>query len=113
VGIVLWFFSETIATKMLFSNEKINKNNSPTAMEIQVIAFSILGLFFIGNALPKTVSTGYLLFTMEGFRIDTPSYTQQLIEVGLQLVIGLGLFLGAQRLILINKAIKSGAKSRN
>jgi hypothetical protein len=112
VGIVLWFFSETIATKML-SNEKINKNNSPTAMEIQVIAFSILGLFFIGNALPKTVSTGYLLFTMEGFRIDTPSYTQQLIEVGLQLVIGLGLFLGAQRLILINKAIKSGAKSRN
>jgi hypothetical protein len=113
VGIALWFFSETIATKMLLSNEKINKNNSPTAMEIQVIAFSILGLFFIGNALPKTVSTVYILFTMEGFEIDTPSYTQQLIEVGIQLVIGLGLFLGTQRLILINKAIKSRTKSRN
>jgi hypothetical protein len=113
VGIVLWCFSETIANKMVFSSEKINKNNSLTAMEIQVIAFSILGLFFIGNALPKTVSTVYILFAIEGFRIDAPSYTQQLIEVGLQLVIGLGLLLGTQRLILINKAIKSGTKSRN
>ena len=74
-----------------------------TVSDIQRVSFSVLGLYFLGNSLPKLVSTLANVYFM-------CELTPRLILSGgaiIEFIIGLGIFLGSQSLVNFLKTIRT------
>jgi len=95
-GVLLWFFSDKLSAIMV--TEGNHSKESIEVNEIQRVAFSVLGLYFIGSSLPRLVST--LTSSMRGL---PNSFTGFILlgSVGIitEFIIGLGIFLGSQGLV--------------
>ncbi len=115
VGMGLWFLSGKLSDYI--GNEKqsgkFETSNKKTVEEIQTIAFSVLGLFFIGAALPKAV-TPIMLFLAPnmGPGLNWQAFGQ-LLQVVVQLAFGLWLLLGAQGLVNFLKKVRRAGVQQN
>ncbi len=104
-GIALWFLAKKIATKI--GKEEYSEDVKIPIGDMRNIAFSILGLFFIGISLADIVGP------IVNFRVDWPSLGG-LVRVVVQLVFGLLLLLYAQGLVrFFNKTRKSEVNQGN
>lgn len=98
-GVLLWFFSDKLSAIMVTGENHSNEGSGIEVSDIQRVSFSVLGLFFLGNSLPKLVSTLTSMYSMSGL---PNSITRLLIGAGgtiTQLIVGLGIFLGSQGLV--------------
>lgn len=111
VGLFLWLFADTLACLMIptdYKNEPVSRPNETTG---QKIAFSVLGLYFVGTSLPKLVSAILtVLTTPSQVQIAQPSITYRLlVESIIQLLVGLIIFLGSNGLVgLLNTLRNAG-----
>jgi len=99
-GTILMAFSSRFACKVFPNEDDAREAAACSAKEIQTVAFSVVGVYLLGTAIPKLVMTA-----LEFIRTSNDYSEQQrlwhrhgprLIESGIQLVIGLYLFLGAR-----------------
>jgi len=79
------------------------------ASDIQRVCFSVLGLYFIGNSVPKLVSALTNMYSMNGI------FTTRIIlgsgGVITEFIIGLGIFFGSHGLVnFLNKIRAAGLK---
>ncbi|SHI89062.1 hypothetical protein [Desulfosporosinus lacus] len=55
-GVLLWLLSSKLSVVIVKKETHFNEGTRISANDIQRIAFSVLGLFFPGNSLPRLVS---------------------------------------------------------
>ena len=111
-GVTLWFLSDKLSTRMVKGDALRNESQGVKASDVQRIAFSVLGLFFVGNSLPKLVSTLTSIYSMS----ELPNFTARLL-VGAggaitQFIVGLGIFLGSQGLVNFLNTIRTAGSKR-
>jgi len=110
-GVLLWFLSDKLSAIMVAREIHSNEGSGIQISDIQRIAFSVLGLFFLGNSVPRLVSTLTNGYFMSG---SAYSVTRLVLEAGgtvVQLIIGLGIFLGSQGLVnFLNNIRTAGLK---
>lgn len=113
-GVLMWFFSDRLSKVMVKEGSQFNENRGIMADDLHNIAFSVLGLFFIGNSLPRLIS----LLTSLNLSKGVPDSTERILigSIGIivQLIMGIGIFLGSHGLVNFLNAIKSaGLKKEN
>jgi hypothetical protein len=112
IGVLLWLLSDKLSAIMVTGENHYNEGSGIQVGDIQRVAFSVLGLFFLGNSLPKLVST----LTNEYFMSGSPySTTRLMLEAGgtvVQLIVGLGIFLGSQGLVNFLNTIRTAGLKR-
>ncbi|MDA8229100.1 MAG: hypothetical protein M0T74_15630 [Desulfitobacterium hafniense] len=99
-GLVLWLVSDKLA-KIMVSDSWVKPDSSQgsfTIQEIQSVAISTLGLYFLGTAIPKFTSSMFNLARIQGEidRVVHSGIIVPLVESLIQLLLGLVLFLGAR-----------------
>ena len=110
-GVLLWFLSDKLSVSMAKGEIHSNEGLGINASDIQRISFSVLGLFFIGNSLPKLVSTLTNAYAMS----ELNSTTRLLFGAGgaiTQFIVGLGIFLGSQGLVNFLHIIRTAGLKR-
>ena len=109
-GVLLWSFSDKLSAVMVAKGNHSKEGAGIQASEIQSVAFSVLGLYFIGSSLPKLVST--LTSSMRGLPNSSTGFIL-LGSVGIitEFIIGIGIFLGSQGLVnFLNSMRTAGLK---
>jgi hypothetical protein len=105
-GIILWFLSGKLSAFMVKGEAHSKEDSDIKANDLQRVAFSFLGLLFMGTSLPKLIS-GLMNFIAMKEMIDT---TMRLLPGLLgniaQLIIGLGIFFGSQGLVNLLEYIR-------
>ena len=108
-GVLLWFLSDKLSLIMVKKGENhSNEGSGIEVSEIQRVSFSVLGLYFLGNSLPKLVSTLANVYFMS-------ELTPRLILSGgaiIEFIIGLGIFLGSQALVNFLTSIRTAGLKR-
>ncbi|MEL7568551.1 MAG: hypothetical protein AAGU27_27290 [Dehalobacterium sp.] len=103
-GILLWYFSDKLSVIMVKTKNCDKESLSLDINSIQRVAFSVLGLFFIGNSLPKLVG---LLCNIYLSMIDHNLSSILILRSGgiiAEFIIGLVIFLGSKGLVnFLNK----------
>lgn len=90
----------------MVNKESYSKEGSEIkAIDIQRVAFSVVGLLFIGTSSPKLVTSLMNLIAMKEMINNTTRVLPELLGDIAQLVIGLGIFLWSQRLVNLLKHI--------
>lgn len=111
-GVLLWFLSDKLSESMIKGETDSNESLGIKASDIQRIAFSVLGLYFLGNSLPKLIST---LINISSKEIT--NYIPVLILVGgpiTQVIVGFAIFTGSAGLVNFLKSLRTaGVKREN
>jgi len=109
LGILLWYFSDKLSVIMVKTKNYDKESSSPDIDSIQRVAFSVLGLFFIGNSLPRLVG---LLCNIYLSMIDHSLSSILILKSGgviAEFIIGLAIFLGSKGLVnFLNKIRNAG-----
>ena len=105
-AVLLYLFSHRIANIMIKA-EKAEETEAVEALNadtVQRIAFSVLGLYFMGNSLPSLVSfllQRLFLITSDGTAIYAPMPGFLFTEIRpiITFIVGLAIFLGSRKLV--------------
>lgn len=99
---VLWYFPLTIARKLLPSLRDTGAPLSPEGLRVQEIATIVLGLWVLASALPDTSYWLTLALFTSGAGYEAfswlPENKANVVATAVEIVIGLGLVLGARGL---------------
>lgn len=103
-GVVLIIFGSRIATR-LFKRESETISTRFTAIEIQQVAFSAVGLLVLVNALPSLMATlsSYFVFKGGSTTLASPmlrDFWPEYVGLATRLVLGFWLFFGGKTLVL-------------
>lgn len=113
-GALLWFLSDKISVIMNTGKRNADSKSGIEIGDIQGVAFSALGLYFIGSSLPKLVSALLDMYFLTNTPISATIFVVSLGGMLTQFIIGLGIFLGSQGLVNFLKAMRSaGIKREN
>ncbi|HEY8911122.1 MAG TPA: hypothetical protein VIM51_12725 [Desulfosporosinus sp.] len=112
-GVLLLFFSDKLSAVMVTGGTHTKEVAGIEVSDIQRVAFSVLGLYFMGSSLPKLVST-----LTSAMRALPNSFTGFILlgSVGIitEFIIGLGIFLGSQGLVsFLNNMRTMGLKKED
>ncbi|OEF96891.1 hypothetical protein BHF71_11290 [Vulcanibacillus modesticaldus] len=115
---LLWIYAEKITNYILLNNENAQKRSIPLySQELQAIAFSVIGLVIIADAIPQIfhVIPNLIRLNEIGSSLATPQLKVEtifsLIEKIVRLIIGLILFFGSKGLVgLLKKIREAGIK---
>ncbi|TGE37275.1 hypothetical protein E4K67_15600 [Desulfosporosinus fructosivorans] len=112
-GVLLWILSDKLSAIMVARGKHTYEVSGITASDIQRISFSVLGLFFLGNSLPKLVSTLININSMSG--LPNSTRLRLLVSGGLitEFLVGLGIFLGSQGLVNFLKKMRTAGLKRD
>ncbi|HBC92135.1 MAG TPA: hypothetical protein DCZ10_04310 [Pelotomaculum sp.] len=98
-GVILWLVSDQLSAIIFKEEAHFEGGLGTTTKELQTVLFSLLGLFFLGNSLPKLVTILINIYVMH----ETPNMTLNLISglagVITEIVLGLVIFLKAHSLV--------------
>lgn len=103
-GIVLWFSSERI-TRYLFASEKPIDISKVSTHDIQVIAFSIGGLFVLSNAIGALIQNGTVAVMLLLAGEKVVGIVRQVLEYVIRILIGLWLLFGARGIVIFIRKI--------
>lgn len=98
-GIIIWVFSGKLSALMLKGETYSEEKSGIKANDFQRVAFSVLGLFFIGTSLPKLISNVIDFITMNEMVGTTMRLLPGILGNIAQLIIGVGIFFGSQGLV--------------
>ncbi|HHY59681.1 MAG TPA: hypothetical protein GX504_03605 [Clostridia bacterium] len=80
----------------------------PGAAELQRVAFSVLGLYFTGDPLPKLARVVAYLDNVDlGGPVIQAVYVRDLTGVVTELLVGLGCFFGARGLVQLLRFLRA------
>ena len=109
-GVLLWFFSDKLSSIMVKGGAQSKESAGIEVSDIQRVAFSVLGLYFIGRSLPMLVFT--LASSKRGLPNSAIGFTLLAsLPIITEFIIGLGIFLGSQGLVnFLNSMRTAGLK---
>ena len=90
-GVLLWLLSDKLPAIMVRGENHSNEGSGIGPNDIQRVAFSVLGLYFLGNSLPKLVSTLTNMYSMRMSGMPPISTTRLIIGAGgaiIQFIVG-------------------------
>lgn len=113
-GVILWFFSDKLSSIMVKGENHSKEGSDIGAGDIQRVAFSVLGLYFMGSSLPELVSTLMSVSSMS----ELPDLIKMRLLVSggsiTEFIIGLGIFIGSHGLVnLLNNLRTVGLKRKD
>ena len=101
-GLLLWYLGPFLASNICRSME-LDQTLSLSSRDIQVIAFSAIGLFIIANALPDFVQTLVIHYGIDAFSTaNRPTIVRRnalLFGLLARTVVGVWLLLGSRRIV--------------
>ncbi len=107
-GAFLWFGADWLADKMIIENDRPEVSEAVSeegeslkenqAVNIQSIAFSVVGLIFMGFSLSELVSGIVSVYEMSRVLGQTTTGWSGLVGAGIKFLAGLAIFLGARGL---------------
>jgi len=108
-GAFLWILSDKLSAIMVRGESNVTESLGLGANEIQRISFSVLGLYFLGNSLPKLVSTLSSIYVMKmgGTSVSTLRLILGAGGAVAEIIVGLGIFLGSRGLVNFLKTIRT------
>jgi|GEM_PF-1431963 len=96
-GVLLWFLSDKLSSIMVKGGAQSKEGEGIEVSDIQRVAFSVLGLYFIGRSLPMLVFT--LVSSIRGLPNSAIGFTLLAsVPIITEFIIGFGIFLGSQGL---------------
>lgn len=98
-GISIWVFSGKLSSLIVKGEVYSKEESGLKANDLQRVAFSILGLLFIGTSLPELVSNLMNLITMDEIYSASIRLLPGILGNIVQLIIGLVIFFGARGLV--------------
>lgn len=114
VGILLWLLSNKLSLVMAKdeTHSDLAEPSRITASDVQRISFSVIGLYFIGNAIPQLISVLASFYSIH--KQDIPiSLLPNIIGSVSRLILGLVIFLGSQGLVNFLKALREAGVKEN
>lgn len=113
VAILLWFFPLTVATKIIPS---IKTSSAPTSLDaggIEVIAFSVMGLWVLTTAIPDAFHWITFVYLAKSVNVGnselSPENIGYIVSTIVELVIGFWLLFGSRGLLgIIRRARYTG-----
>jgi hypothetical protein len=109
-GLLLWFLSDKLSAILIKRESYSNQGSGLGASDIQRVCFSVLGLYFFGNSVPKLVSALTNMYSMT--EIFTTRILLGSIGVITEFIIGLGIFLGSQGLVNFLNTVRTAGRKR-
>lgn len=113
-GVLLWIFSNKLSIIMAKDEtpSEFTEHSRITAGDLQRISFSVIGLYFIGSAIPQliTVLANFYSIDKQDFPI---SLLPNVIGSLSRLILGLVIFLGSQGLVNFLKALREAGVKEN
>lgn len=109
-GILIWSFSDKLSVIMIKGETCSEERTSIKASDIQRIAFSVLGLYFLGNSIPKLISTIINITSKE-----VANYSSVLFLAGgpiTQFIVGFAIFTGSEGLVNFLKRLRTTGVTR-
>lgn len=110
-GILLWVFSDAIASKIV-SDDTINDDISLNYSKIQKVAFSVVGIIILINAVPSITRNIWDIIRLSNTspdidKADMLKPTVDIVENAIKAIMGIWLLLGSKGIVnLIRKARK-------
>lgn len=109
LGIILWIFSNKFSGIIVRDEGQLEITNDSiiNATELQTVLFSVIGLVLIGSSLPQIITMLMSMYQV----IDIPDGPIRVLpyltgEIT-KLILGLVIFLGSQKLVVILKSIRN------
>lgn len=110
IAILLWRFPLTVASKLIPKIKTSEKPRPLGEMELQVVAFSILGLWVLASAIPHIfywITYVYRIKNVGFGNIElTPQNIGGIVSTVVELVLGVWLLLGAKGLVGIIRRLR-------
>ncbi len=108
LAILIWLKAEWLADKILPNADSTKSEIEISLADVQVLAFSIVGLVLIVHALPYIggLIADYIMTTSKSLRHHSLSYYRLGTQYGIEFVLGVGLFWGAKGLAGIWKSLR-------
>lgn len=109
-GILLWYLSDQLAARMISDTVTSESNPKIVSTHIQAIAFSVIGLFVLAEALPRLtriiIALSIRPLNMQNQQLIHADKIAQIGALFVQLAIGFWLLLGSRRLVNILKTVR-------
>ncbi|ODA41337.1 hypothetical protein [Desulfosporosinus sp. BG] len=110
-GVLLWIFSDKLSGIMVSRGTTSKESAGLAVGDVQRVAFSVLGLYYIGSSLPRLVST--LMSSMRGLPDSFTGFTLRgSMGTITEFTVGLGIFLGSQGLVNFLNSIRIAGLKR-
>lgn len=110
-GVLLLLFSDKLSSIMVKGETLPNEGLGIKPGDIQRILFSVLGLFLVGNSLPKLVTTLTSMYTTRDVANMTIRLLPGAVGAITQIILGTGVFFGSQGLVnILNMVRYAGLK---
>ena len=111
-GILLWIFSNKLSSIMVREEKKVS-GSEITIDSIQRVAFSVLGLYFIGISLPRLVAVFAQTSSLLGGYESVLVLLLNSLSVVTQFVIGLLIFFGSTGLVNFMNSMRTPELKRD
>lgn len=110
-ALLLWFFPLTVAAKIIPDIKAKEKVASLGAAEIEVVAFSVMGLWVLTGAIPGTLNwVTFFAIWLANYGAGTlelsPDNIANIIDTIVELIIGFWLLLGSRGLLGIIRHLR-------
>ncbi len=104
-GVLLWFIAPLLASSI--SKSTVSEDNSAASLSsIQAVAFSIVGLYMVGDSLPSIVRSTIWRFTEPTSMSKGSPLLGDVMGSLVQVVIGLWLLFGSRGLVNFIKLMR-------
>jgi len=112
IGVLIWIFSNKLAGFMVKPQEGQDANLMSVTFDldtIQVLAFTVMGVFLIVNTVPSLVSTlaVYAILPKPDIGQVRLEVLSALLNSGIQIIMGVWLVLGGKGLVALIKKIRT------
>lgn len=113
IAIILWRFPLTVASKLIPKVTTGEKPKSPlSGPEIQVVAFSVLGLWLLASAIPDILYWIAYVYRIKSVSISfrnvelTPQNIGGMVSASAEFILGLWLLLGSKSIVGIVRRLR-------
>ena len=100
VAILLWMFPLAIASKLVPEIKNTSTPNPVSKDELQIVAFSVLGLWILMSAIPDTFYWMTFVYRVNAIEIGKPQLSPEniaaMVSTGIELALGIWLLFGSQ-----------------
>lgn len=97
-AIMLWFGAPFLA-KSIFNKISSEAESQATLVDMQMIAFSVVGLFILATSLPDLVEIVAVILTASSIQGGAGSLVHNIVTLILKAVLGFWLLLGSQGIV--------------
>ena len=111
-GLLLWLMSEH-GSKRIFGREDSDETLRPSPQDIQIIAFSLAGMYLLAYAIPEfiTMSATQFIFWLSAKGRSSMGGGPILVEKLIRISIGLWLLFGARGIVIFIGKIREASRA--